>query len=42
MIIESSDNIEELKQYNNSNLVHYESLDFIEPNNINNNNIIQQ
>ena len=41
MIIEESDNSLKLSEYNNSNLMNSESLNMVEPNNINNNNNIQ-
>ena len=39
MIIEQSDKSSKLKEYSNSNLMNSESINLIEPNNINNNNI---
>ena len=41
MIIEQSDKSSKLKEYSNSNLMNSESINLIEPNNINNNNNIQ-
>ena len=39
MIMEQSDKSSKLKEYSNSNLMNSESINLIEPNNINNNNI---
>ena len=41
MIIEQSNKSSKLKEYSNSNLMNSESINLIEPNNINNNNNIQ-